>query len=311
MSRIHEALKRAEREKGRAPAQEPEPAPAAAAPAAAPAAPARPLESPTAATVITRIETPAVPAAPARPAAPSPSRPALPALLEGCRQTRWQSDASKLFFLNGKNQTFATEQLRMLRSRLYQERERRALKIVLVTSAMPGEGKTFICANLAHAIARQQEKRVLLVDCDLRSPSLHVILGAPGEPGLAAYLKEEAGVEQILQRGPQENLFLIPGGGGAANPAELVARGRLKSMLSQLTPHFDWVLVDSPAAGPMADALTIADCCDGVLLVVQGGNTPYDVAQGVVQELREKRLLGVVLNRANPVHGSASRFASQ
>ena len=84
------------------------------------------------------------------------------------------------------------------------------------------------------------------------------------------------------------------------NPAELVAGGKLRALIAKLAPLFDWILLDSPAAGPVSDALRIAEWIDGVLLVVQGGKTPYDVAQSVTRELRQKRLLGVVLNRTEP-----------
>ncbi len=165
---------------------------------------------------------------------------------------------------------------------------------------MPGEGKTFICANLAYAFARQSDRRVLLIDADLRAPGLHSVLGAPREPGLSSYLRGEAGLEQILQRGPHENLFLIPAGKPAQNPADLVAGGKFKTLLAQAAVVFDWILLDSPAAAPVSDALEIAGSCDGVLLVVQGGKTPYDLAQSVTRELRQKHLLGVVLNRTEP-----------
>ena len=311
MSRIHEALKRAEREKGGprpqdAAAEPAPPATAAASPAAA-VQPAPAAGAPAArsiAAAVTAVAPQAVPVAAPRVAAPAP------ALLESCRRLRWQGDASKLFFLSTRHNTFATEQLRTLRTRLYQVRERRPLKTVLVTSAMPAEGKTFVCANLAYALARQSGHRILLMDCDLRSAGLHTLLGAPGEPGLTAYLRGKSTAEQILQRGPQDNLFLIPGGHAAANPAEFLAGGKLKGLLEELAPLFDWILLDTPAAAPAEDALRIAAWCDGVLLVVEGGKTPYDMAQRVAAELPAKRLLGVVLNRTNPLDGASSIFAT-
>jgi capsular exopolysaccharide synthesis family protein len=298
---------RAEREKAKAPAPEaagprtgaPSAVPqnsVAAAPAPAPAAPA---PAPTAVpAAVAAVAPPVVPVAPPLPV--GQGGPVAPSLLESCRRAHWHEDRAKLFFLSGKGLSFGSEQLRTLRSRLYQLRETQPLKTVLVTSAMPEEGKTFICANLAYAFARHTERRVLLLDADLRSPCLHTLLGAPAEPGLTSYLSGRAGLEQILQRGPHENLFLIPGGKPVPDPAELLAAGKLKKLLAQLAPHFDWILLDSPAAAPVSDALEIAGWCDGVLLVVQGGKTPYDLAQGVTRELREKRLLGVVLNRTQP-----------
>ena len=358
MSRIHEALKRAEREKakaapaeelpaaGSAPARPSEHATASTpAPVARPdAAPSRRQEKPAGASKpapAPAVATPdtdpqstqartnvapqnaAAPSAIASSAAPAPApiaialaaaaaasesvsaphasrMPSLPALLANCRRPPWHEDASKLFFLSGTGHSFATEQLRTLRSRLYQFRESRPLKSVLVTSAMPGEGKTFICANLAYAFARQMDRRILLIDADLRSPAVHSLLGAPADPGLASFLRGEAGFEQILQRGPHENLYLIAAGKPAQNPADLIAGGRLKTLLAQAAPLFDWILLDSPAAAPVSDALQIAAACDGALLVVQSGKTPYDLAQSVTRELRQRHLLGVVLNRTEP-----------
>jgi len=311
MSRIHEALKRAEREKGRSPAPSPRaadepsaaPAPAAVSQggAAAAAAPAPAASSPQAVSHVAAVPQIATAAASAPAVAPITSPEGnTPAQLASCRRTHWHEDVSRLFFLAGRGPSFATEQLRTLRSRLYQARENRQLKTVLVTSAMPGEGKTFICANLAYAFARQTDRRVLLIDADLRAPSVHSLLGAPRDPGLASYLRGEAGLEQILQRGPHENLFLIAAGKPPQNPADLVAGGKLKALLAQVAPLFDWILLDSPAAAPVTDALQIAGWCDGVLLVVESGKTPYDLAQSVTRELRQKRLLGVVLNRTEP-----------
>ena len=308
MSRIHEALRRAEHEKGKGlPPAQPAPAePAAAAPSPAAAAPAVPSPAPPAPAAPTPVAS-ALAAAAAFAVAPAtdPLAPA-PSLLESCRRVRWHEDPVRLLFLNSNAHPSATEQLRTLRSRLYLMRESRALKTVLVTSAMPGEGKTFVCANLAYAFARQSDRRVLLLDADLRAPAAHSLLGAPGEPGLASCLQGGAPLEKIVQRGPHENFYFIPAGKPPVNPAELVAGGKLKALLAQLAPLFDWILLDSPAAGPVSDALRMAEWCDGVLLVVQGGKTPYDVAQSVTRELREKRLLGVVLNRTEGPGASAN-----
>jgi len=303
VSRIHEALKRAEREKGRAPAAKTPAEPASVAPKSP--APAPPPSSSGGATPVAAALAAATASAPASLPIAVPLTD-LPAQLASCRRAHWHEDASKLLFLSGRAPVFATEQLRALRSRLYQFRETRPLKSVLVTSAMPGEGKSFICSNLAYAFARQSDKRVLLLDADLRAPSLHTFLGAPRDPGLSAYLRGEAGLEQILQRGPHENLFLIPAGRPAQNAADLVAGGKLKGLLAEASPLFDWILLDSPAVAgspavaPVSDALEIAGWCDGVLLVVEGGKTPYDLAQNVTRSLGEKRLLGVVLNRTDP-----------
>ena len=114
---------------------------------------------------------------------------------------------------------------------------------------MPKEGKSFTSANLAQVIVRQHGRRVLLLDADLRNPQLHHYLGAEPGPGLSEYLRSESDEFSIIQRGPMENLFLIPAGHNAGNPAELLANGRLKFLLSRLETMFDWIIVDSAPGG--------------------------------------------------------------
>ncbi|PYV52176.1 MAG: capsular biosynthesis protein, partial [Acidobacteria bacterium] len=104
------------------------------------------------------------------------------------------------------------EEFRTLRSRLYQAREKHPLSKVLVTSPLPKEGKSFVTANLGQVLVRQQGKRVLLIDADLRNPHLHSTLGAESGPGLSEFLKGEMDEFTIIQSGPMENLFLIPAG---------------------------------------------------------------------------------------------------
>jgi capsular exopolysaccharide synthesis family protein len=178
---------------------------------------------------------------------------------------------------------------------------------VLITSALPQEGKTFVAANLAHAIVRQHERRALLIDCDLRWSRLHLLLGTQLSPGLTEYLRGEADDLAILQRGQLENLFFIPGGKSASNAAELIGNGRLKALLDRLAPLFDWVIIDSPPAVAMSDASLLADMSDGVLIVVAAGKTPFDLAQKTREQFKKARLLGVALNRVEP-HSTGSSY---
>lgn len=218
-------------------------------------------------------------------------------LTAGGQKSHWHGDQKKLLLAGSTHHGFGAEQLRTLRSRLYQLRDRMPLKTVLITSPLPGEGKTFVTANLAHAFVRQHERRILLIDADLRRSQLHQILGAPGEPGLTDYLLGQADEKSIVQRGALENLFLIAGGKAVSNPAELLASGKLKQLLGRMAPLFDWVLIDSPPVIPVSDPSLLADLCDGVLLVLRSACTPLEAAQRATQELREKRMIGVVLNR--------------
>ena len=201
-----------------------------------------------------------------------------------------------------------TEEFRTLRSRLYQMREKHPLKKVLVTSSLPKEGKSFVAANLAQALAWQQGRRVLLIDGDLRASRLHLALGSLLTPGLSEYLQSGADEFAIMQRGAMENLFFIPAGRSSSNPAELVANGRLKILLSRAETLFDWIIVDSPPAVPVSDAGLMANHCDGVLLVVRSNATPSDLARKARAEFADNLLLGVVLNGVKGGSAAYSRY---
>jgi capsular exopolysaccharide synthesis family protein len=299
MSRIHEALKKAEQERAAqgGPSQEVYAATAAAEPPVAPAA-----EEP-------RAETAArggVPSTSAMPAFASPF--SLDALMGRCIPQPWAPDEKTMLFLNGDDNARGTEEFRTLRSRLYHTREKMPLKKLLITSALPKEGKSFMAANLAQVLVRQHGRRVLLIDADLRGPRLHMMLGTTSTPGLADYLQGRCDEFSIMQRGPLENLFFIPSGQEISDPAELVANGRLKLLLQRVETLFDWIILDSPPAVPVSDASVLAKACDGVLMVVRSNITPSDMARRARLEFPDDALIGVVLNGTNSDAMPYSRY---
>jgi capsular exopolysaccharide synthesis family protein len=219
-----------------------------------------------------------------------------------CPQSTWSPDPGSVLFADSQDGTLGTEEFRSLRSRLYQIREakKQPLQSLLVSSAMAGEGKTFVAVNLARAIVQQRGRRVLLIDTDLRLSRMHIMLGASLAPGVSEYLRGEADMFSVLQRGAQEGLFFIGGGKTASNPAELIGAGRLKPLIQRLAAVFDWIILDSPPSVPVTDASLLAEITDGVLMVVKAGETPYDIAQKGCQQFRDKHLVGAVLNRVAP-----------
>lgn len=219
-----------------------------------------------------------------------------------CAHPRWNPDPNVNVFMNADLSTHGAEQFRTLRSRLYQLRDTQPLRTILVTSSLPADGKTFLANNLAQAFVQQPDRRVLLIDADLRRSRLHVPLGAPPSPGLTEYLRGEADEMAVIQQGREGNLFLISGGGEVADPSELLSNGRLKLLLNRVTPVFDWVIVDSPPCLPVADASVLADLCEGILLVVRAGSTPAEAAQKAYQGLQGRNVLGVVLNAVEEKH---------
>ena len=200
------------------------------------------------------------------------------------------------------------EQFRSLRSRMYQHRYEAPLKTILICSGMPAEGKSFITANLAMSLARDSVNNILLIDGDLRRPSLHNLLGAPNSPGLTEYLAGTADLNSILQRDRSPlntengsarnfaNLTFIPSGKCGDNSSELVANHRMEELIATLAPHFDWILIDSPPVLAVTDAVDLARAADAVLLIARGASTPYDVAQRTQAAFANSRVLGFVLN---------------
>jgi protein-tyrosine kinase len=229
-------------------------------------------------------------------------------LQANCTHPEWRPDLSRSVFLNPDLNPNAAEQFRTLRSRLYQLRDHLTLRTVLITSSEAGEGKTFVASNLAQAIVRQSDRRVLMIDADLRCSRLHTVVGAPAQPGLTDYLRGEADETNIIQQGTESDLYLIPGGTEVTNPSELLSNGRLKRLLDRVSQAFDWIIVDSPPCLPVADASILAKLCDGVLLVVRASITSTAVAQRACQELKGKNLLGVALNAVRKEDGSYGAY---
>jgi protein-tyrosine kinase len=225
-----------------------------------------------------------------------------------CAHPVWNLDPNLNVFANAALSEHGAEQFRTLRSRLYQSRNNQPLRSLLVTSSVPGEGKTFVTVNLAQAIVRQPDRRAIIIDADLRCPRIHALLGAPSAPGLTDYLRGEVDEAAVIQFGPEGNLCAIPGGNEVTNPSELLSNGRLATLIQRLVPVFDWIILDSPPCLPVADASILAGICDGVLLVVKSGSTPSAVAQRARQELQTRNIVGVVLNAVGEAHMYGSEY---
>lgn len=293
MSRIHEALKKAEQERAAVQATDrvtPQVEKAGASPSQPMNVPANGSERP--------VQTATM--------APPSSFLRFDDLRMHCAHPQWHLDPNVNVFFNSSLSEHGAEQFRTLRSRLYQLRSGQQLRTLLVTSSIPGEGKTFVTSNLGQAIVRQPDRRVLIIDADLRCSRLHVPLGAPSNPGLTDYLRGGADEMTVVQHGQDGNLCFIPGGNAVTNPSELLSNGRLKTLLDRVTPVFDWVILDSPPCLPVADASVLAELVDGVLMVVRAGSTPSETAQRATQELRGRNVVGVVLNAvdASQAYGS-------
>jgi protein-tyrosine kinase len=225
------------------------------------------------------------------------------ALIAKCRRLPWHIKPRYSVFAPESNQLAGAERFRTLRSRLYQISAVQPLRKVLLTSSIPEEGKTFVTSNLAQSLVRQTERKVLLIDADLRAPRLHLTLGTSSEPGLSDYLGGDKALTEVMQLGEADNFCFIPGGSYVPNPSEILHSDKMKALLDRMAQLFDWIILDSPPAIAVHDASILADMCDGVLFVVRAGSTDFELAQRAAGEFQNKNLLGVVLNRVDRKEG--------
>jgi capsular exopolysaccharide synthesis family protein len=239
-------------------------------------------------------------------------------VLENIAQHPWKPSVVSLPTLADRGE--GVEQFRSLRSRVYQARYEAPLKTILISSGMPSEGKSFVATNLAMSLARNSVNDILLIDSDLRRPTLHSLLGAPNTPGLSEYLAGTAELNDIMQRNSSpktdestiarsiSNLIFIPAGNCSENSLEFAANRRIEKLVAALSPYFDWIVMDSPPVLAVTDAIDIASAADAVLLVARGDRTPFDVAQRAQAAFSNSRILGFVLNDVKDVPRSRSYY---
>jgi capsular exopolysaccharide synthesis family protein len=189
------------------------------------------------------------------------------------------------------------EQFRALAGTLHQAQADQNVRIVMITSAEPNEGKSLTSVNLALTLSESYKRRVLLIDADLRRPSLHEIAQVPGVTGLGETLKASADFKLPIYR-LSETLMLAPAGKPDMNPMSSLTSPRMRQMLVEAAIRFDWVIMDAPPLGPIADSSLLAPLSDATLLVVRAGRTHYANVQKAVEVLGRERILGVVLNGA-------------
>ena len=240
--------------------------------------------------------------------------------LESIPQTVWHPAFDRLPSLLERGP--AVEQFRSLRARLYEMRDKRPLKTLLVSSGLPQEGKSFVSSNLAVSLARNKHARVLLIDGDMRRYTVHNTMGCKAEPGLADFLAGRATVPEVLQRVDSARsggmvqgnvvqlpaLTVIPGGNGGDNAADLSSNHRWAELLRVVAPLFDWIVVDSSPVLPVSDTVNLSRDCDGVLLVARSGITEYANLQRTQAELKSANLLGVVLNATSAAANRESYY---
>jgi capsular exopolysaccharide synthesis family protein len=216
-------------------------------------------------------------------------------LLQPVTDLRTLGDADKLS-PTSKHPT-SVEQYRRLAARLHLMQAEQRTSVVMVTSAVAGEGKTLTAANLGLTLSESYRRNVLLIDADLRRPSLHRLFGVENVSGLSDALKST--VERKLSLVEvTDHLTLLPAGRPDSDPMDVLSSERIRQVIAEAGAKFEWVIVDTPPVGLLTDARLLASAVDTVLLVVQAGKTPLPAIKAAQDAIGRERILGVVLNRA-------------
>ena len=188
------------------------------------------------------------------------------------------------------------EMFRLLGLRLKYLRQRRKLKRIVITSTMPEEGKSVVAANLAATMCRNKKERVLLVEGDLRRPTLSQRFGWDHRAGLTEYLRDDLPAREVIYRVDPHGFYVVTGGETAKDPFELLQSKRLAEFVEQVTKVFDWIIIDSTPILPLADTAVWTRLADGILIVARQGKTEKRPLEKALETLDRSALLGVVLN---------------
>ena len=189
----------------------------------------------------------------------------------------------------------AVEQYRRLAASLHHARLERDTRVLMVTSASPGEGKTLTATNLALTLSQSYGRSVLLIDADLRRPSVHHLFQLPNVLGLSDGLKSETEQKLSLIQ-VSENLTVLPAGRPDPDPMSGLTSERMRHIVKEAASRFDWVVIDTPPVGFLSDAKLLVAMVDVAIFVVRAGKSPYRLIQRALDAVGRNHIIGVVLN---------------
>jgi len=196
------------------------------------------------------------------------------------------------------------EEYRRLAAVLHDLQQQQGLKTLMVTSAAPREGKTLTIANLALTLSESYHQRVLLIDADLRRPSVHDVFGVANGPGISDLVNAGRPAVPVVQ--VSTHLSLLTAGRRLASPLAMLTSDRMRAVVSDMATRYDWVLLDTPPVGLLPDAQLAARLTQGVLFVIAAGVTSYALVQRAIAEVGPERVIGTVLNKVEAKLGGAS-----
>jgi protein-tyrosine kinase len=224
-----------------------------------------------------------------------------PPLLEGVEEVEFNPPEEAHLIVAGQSGPLGgapSEEFRSLRTRMNHLQSLQPIRTVVVTSPSPTEGKSFTAANLAIAEAQLADNPTLLADFDFRRPVLHTYFNVARAPGLTDYLLERVTLREIMRKVAGLDLYVLTAGEAVINPLELLNLTRCKQLLEELSRNFNWVIIDTPPLLYASDANLLGTLCHGTLLVARIGVTTIQSVTRAVQTLCENNILGIVANGA-------------
>lgn len=194
---------------------------------------------------------------------------------------------------------YMPEVFKVLRSRiLYPTKEITPPKSLMITSVVPGEGKSFITANLGISLAHGMDQYSLLVDCDMRRPTLAALFGQDASPGLSDYLSGKKELPELIQKSPIDKLSILASGKPPSNPAELLSSERMKRLVEELSGRYEdrIIIFDTPPALVASESAVLARQVDAVIIVVREGASVREGIRRIINVIEPERILGIVYN---------------
>ncbi len=194
--------------------------------------------------------------------------------------------------------SYETEMFKFLRGKILHPLSGDPPKSIMVTSAVPGEGKSFVSANLAVTIAQLLQESVLLMDCDLRKPRIHTMFGFPDAYGLTEHLTHDTDLAPLMLK-VMSKLAILPAGRVPNNPSELLSSSKMSDLLLEMKAEYDdrYIVIDSPPPPMAPETLAISQNVDGILIVINHGSTPLALVNDLINSFEKEKIIGAVLNR--------------
>jgi len=202
-------------------------------------------------------------------------------------------------------ESLAAEKFRYFGVRLRHLQQKRHFNRLLVTSSLPEEGKSTVAANLAVILAARDQQKILLLDGDLRRPTLARQFGLGKRPGLSDWLQAETSPVMNICRLESLGFWLLPAGSPPAEPLALLQSDKLSVLMDQLKSWFDWIVIDSPPVLPLGDTSVWMRLCDAILLVTRPGRTEKRQLQRTLEALEQPKLLGALVNGSTEAASSS------